>query len=288
MPGPARRPTLTGHKPQLHIFNMNERLSLADIETFARDVLIRAGTSDANAAIVARSIRLAEHDGLRGAGLAALPDVVEHLRSGRVNGKAVPQLTRTGPATLSVDADGGFACPAIEAGHAQLLQAARGNGIAILAIRDAYPMTLPTHPAENCAMAGLVGLCVATIRVPQAGGGDIAAPRQMALALPNGDGPPTILQDRAAEGSGFAALVRVLAGDIEMPHSESSPDFEGPLGGRFQSGHCLLAIAPETLHSVAGQTRPDPAAGALHDTRRRIEAQGVEVPTDLLQQIITA
>jgi len=268
---------------------MNELLSLSDIESLACDVLIRAGTSAANAAIVARSIRLAERDGLRAAGLAALPDVVEHLRCGRVDGQAVPQLTRTGPAALSVDAGGGFACPAIEAGHAPLLRAARDHGIAMLTLRNAYPMTLPAHPAESCAIAGLVGICMATMRVPQANGGDIAAPRQLALALPNGDGPPRILQDRAVAGSAFAALVRVMAAGIEMPVSDpEGPVFEGPLGGAFRSGHCLLAILPDALHSVANPAEPDPVADALQDMRRRTDTQGVEVPTDLLQRIITA
>ncbi len=268
---------------------MNEFLSLADIEALAGDVLIRAGTSDANAAIVARSIRLAERDGLRAAGLATLPAVVEHLRCGRVNGRAVPRLTRTGPATLSVDAGGGFACPAIEDGHGHLLQSARDNGVAMLTIHDAYPMTLPAHPAEGCAMAGLVGVCMATIRVPRPGGGDTAAPRQMALAIPNDDGPPTILQDRAAAGSAFASLVQVLAGGAAAPQSDpGGPEFEGPLGGPFRSGHCLLAIKPHALHALADHRQPDPAADILQDTRTRTGTHGVAVPADLLQQIITA
>lgn len=268
---------------------MNEYLSLDDVQALARDVLIRAGTSAGNAAIVARSIRLAEGDGLRDAGLGALPDVVEHLRSGRVNGSAAPRVHRSGPAALTVDAGGGFACPAIEEGHAQLLQDARSCGIAILTISDAYPLTLPAHPAESCALAGLVGICMATTRVSRAVTGDIAAPRQMALALPQANGPPVILQDRAVAGSAFAALVQVLAGGAAVPISDSGgPEFEGPLGGPFRSGHCLIAILPETLKSVANPVQPDPVAHALQDIRRRTDAKGVEVPADLLQRIINA
>jgi LDH2 family malate/lactate/ureidoglycolate dehydrogenase len=293
--GPHRRQiprhcfALTGERPRLHIFDMNELLSLADIETLARDVLIRAGTSAANAAAVARSIRLAERDALRGAGLAALPDVVEHLRCGRVNGRAVPRLHPTGPTALSVDADGGFACPAFEAGLTQLIPAAHDHGIAILTIRDTYPMTLPAHPAESCAVAGLVGICLATMRVPQPGGSDIATPRQMALAVPNGDAHPTIRQDRAATGTAFATFVQLLAAGLDIPDTDAGgPVFEGPLGGLFQAGHCLLAINPDALGAMSGQTRPDPTAEALQATRDRTDAQGVDVPATLLQQIITA
>ena len=268
---------------------MNECLSLDDVQALARDVLIRAGTSAGNAAIVARSIRIAERDGLRDAGLGALPHVVEHLRSGRVDGQAAARLHRTGSAAVTVDAGGGFACPAIEAGHAQLLQDARSHGIAILTVYNAYPMTLPAHPAESCAMAGLVGICMATMRVPRPGGGDIAAPRQMALALPQVEGSPVVLQDRAVAGSAFAALVQVLAGGAPVPPPDpGGPDFEGPLGGPFRSGHCLLAVLPETLQAMADYAQPDLIAGVVHDTRKRTDAQGVVVPAALLQQIITA
>ena len=268
---------------------MNELLSLADIETLARDVLIRAGTSASNGAAVARSIRLAERDGLRDAGLATLPDVVEHLRCGRVNGQATPRSHRTGPSALSIDADGGFACPAFEAGLTALHQAARNHGIAMLTIRNAYPMTLPAHPAEGCAAAGLVGICLATMRVPRPEGGDIAAPRQMALALPNGNMAPAIAQARTATGSVFATFVQLFAAGLDLPVPDAdAPVFEGPLGGPFQAGHCLLAANPEALGAATGPARPDPTAEALQATRARTDSQGVAVPASLLQRIINA
>lgn len=264
---------------------MNEYLSLADIEALARDVLIRAGTTAANAAIVARSIRQAERDGLREGGLAALPDAVEHLRCGRVNGRAEPRLTRIGAAALSVDADGGFACPTVAAGLDDLAQAARDNGIAILSIHGAYPMAHPAHFAEACALAGLAGICFATVRVAGPAGGDIAAPRQLALALPDGNRPPAIVEERAAAGSGLAALVQVLAGPDAAALARPAPEFEGPLGGPFRCGHGLLALRPDLLRGMAA---PDLATETLQTTRNRREAQGVEVPAALLQRIITA
>ena len=48
----------------------------------ARETLLRAGASQAQAGPVARSTRLAERDGIRSHGLMYLPVYAEHLRCG--------------------------------------------------------------------------------------------------------------------------------------------------------------------------------------------------------------
>lgn len=266
---------------------MNELLSLDDVETLARDILIRAGTSAENAAIVARSLRKAERDGQHAAGLGALPDIVEHLRSGRVNGQAVPLLTMVTPSGLQVDADDGFACPAIEAAWPDFITAARRHGVVILTIRNAYPMTLPALVGEDIAAAGFVGLCMATARVARLTGGDVAAPRHLTLALPNGDRPATILQDSAAEHSVLSGLVQVLAAGT-MDAMDKPADFEGPLGGPHRAGHCLIAIAPEVLNTDARTSRTCAHAFNRQATRSRSEATGIAIPARLLETIINA
>ena len=59
-----------------------QHLDLDTIETLARDALLRAGASPAQAAPVARSTRLAERDGIRSHGLMYVPVYAEHLRCG--------------------------------------------------------------------------------------------------------------------------------------------------------------------------------------------------------------
>lgn len=265
---------------------MNELLSLDDVETLARDILIRAGTSRPNAAIAARSLRQAERDGQHAAGLGALPDIVEHLRCGRLNGQAVPALTQVTPSCLQVDAGDGFACPAIEAGWQPFLAAARRHGIAILTIRNAYPMTLPALVAENIAGAGLIGLCMATTRVSLADGADTALPRHMALALPGAGNPATILQDSATDGSVLAALIQTLAtGALD---EAARGDFTGPLGGPLRAGHALIAIAPEVLNTDLAAPQTCAHAVRRQETRSRSEATGIAIPARLLETIINA
>ncbi len=250
---------------------MNENLTLTDIETLARDVLIRAGTSPRNATHVARSLRLAERDNLRDAGLGRLPDVVEHLRCGRVNGKAVPVVSTPSPAAVHVDAQGGFACPAIAAGWTKLIGAANTHGIAVMTIRNSYPMTIPAHAAESCALVGLVGICFATTPVG----------RSIAMAMPKHDGPAQVIYDQATPGSAMVEMVQAIAGgaiDVD--------DFSGPVGGRIETGHTLIAISSDV--QLGGVSAACQTALNRQATRTRTGNFGVGVPSSLLARIINA
>src|SRR3954447_7958723 len=100
-------------------------ITLDQVEELARNALINNGTSAANAAPVARSIRAAEAAGIRSHGLARLATYCEHARSGKVDGHAAPSVEPLAPAAFRADARTGFAHPAIEAGLPALSNAAR-------------------------------------------------------------------------------------------------------------------------------------------------------------------
>ena len=65
-----------------------KQFSLDEVEALAGRVLAAAGASSAAASSVARSIRLAERDGIRSHGLLYLPIYAEHLHCGKVLGLA--------------------------------------------------------------------------------------------------------------------------------------------------------------------------------------------------------
>ncbi|MGC1579240.1 MAG: Ldh family oxidoreductase, partial [Beijerinckiaceae bacterium] len=73
-------------------------LSLAELEARVTEVFARAGASGANARSVARALVAAEADGLQGHGLTRLASYLDMVRSGKVDGRAVPQSSRPRPA----------------------------------------------------------------------------------------------------------------------------------------------------------------------------------------------
>ena len=126
-------------------------LTLKEIEDLATMALVGAGASAENAAAVARSTVKAERDGIRSHGLMYVPIYAEHVVCGKVNGLAAPVVEHSHPGAIRVDAQSGFAHPAIDAGWPAFTKAARENGVAALTIYNSYNCGVLGHHAERLA-----------------------------------------------------------------------------------------------------------------------------------------
>lgn len=177
------------------------QMTLDEVEALAKHVLLDAKASPLAAAAVARSIRLAERDGIRSHGLLYLPIYAEHLRCGKVDGAAVPEVTQPKPASIRVDAAHGFAHTAIDAGWTAFTEAARTCGVAALSLRRSYNCGVLGHHAERLAEAGLIGLCFthapASI-APVGGRVPVIGTNPFATAVPDGAGGAMLVIDQSA------------------------------------------------------------------------------------------
>lgn len=180
---------------------MTIRMTLDEVEALAFAWLREAGATEDQARPVARSIRMAERDGVRSHGLMYLPIYAEHLACGKVDGKAVPQMSRPRVGALAVDAAHGFAHPAIDLGLPTLIDAARSYGIAAMTLRRSYNCGILGHHAERIAEAGLIGLCFthapASI-APVGGHRPVIGTNPFALAVPDGRGGARFVLDQSA------------------------------------------------------------------------------------------
>ncbi len=179
----------------------NVTLSLDEVGALAKRALVGAGASDANAASVARSTVLAERDGIRSHGLLYVPIYAEHVVCGKVDGKAEPQVEHPRSGAICVDAQSGFAHPAIDAGWDMLSEAARQNGVAIMTVHNSYNCGVLGHHAQRMAESGLIGLCFthapASI-APQGGSKPVVGTNPFALAVPDGAGQAALVIDQSA------------------------------------------------------------------------------------------
>ena len=184
-------------------------LTLDEVEALARDTLVRAGASDAQAASVARSTRLAERDGIRSHGLMYVPIYAEHLRCGKVLGDAEPSAARPRPGAVAVDAAHGFAHPAIDAGMPLLAEAARENGVAAMTVRRSYNCGVLGHHAERLAEQGLVALCFThapASMAPPGGTRPVVGTNPFALSVP-GEGGVAFTIDQSASAIAKSEIV---------------------------------------------------------------------------------
>lgn len=177
------------------------KLTLAEIETLARDALAGAGASESNAASVAKSTWRAERDGVRSHGLLYVPIYAEHVQCGKVDGKAVPEVSRPKPAAVRVDAKSGFAHPAIDAGFDSLVEAARSNGVGVMTVFNSYNCGVLGHHAERIAENGLLGLCFTNAPAsiaPTGGSKPVIGTNPFALGVPGSDGPLFVIDQSAS------------------------------------------------------------------------------------------
>lgn len=167
------------------------RLTLAEVSELATRALLANGCDEPNTAAVARTVTSAERDGAKSHGLFRVPGYVGSLRSGKINGHAAPQIHRPGPCTVVVEGDRGLAPLAIETGRPPLIEAARANGMAALAIRRVHHFAALWPETQALAEAGLVAMAFVNsppYMAPAGGKAPFFGTNPMSFAWPRPDG----------------------------------------------------------------------------------------------------
>src|SRR5258705_1181333 len=150
-------------------------LTILQAEGLVVRTLTRCRTNVENARSVARALVAAEADGLKGHGLSRVPTYAAQAKVRKVDGFALPLVTRPRPGLIDVDAGYGFAFPAIEAAEQALREVAPEQGVAAAAIRRSSHCGAAGLPVERLAQAGLVALMFANTPAAMAPwGGSVA------------------------------------------------------------------------------------------------------------------
>ncbi len=194
------------------------RITLDEAQAIATDALQRAGALLHQAGPVAASIRAAGAEGTRGIGLGYLPWYCQHLRVGKITGTATPLVQTPRPAVVTVDAGGGFAHPAYDAGEAALIAAALTQGIAIMGVANAYACGVLGYFTDRLARAGLVSLAVtnaSSTMAPWGGRVPFFGTNPFAFGAPR-DGDPLVI-DSAASATAYVNLATAAAEGRPIP-----------------------------------------------------------------------
>ena len=132
-------------------------LTLDEIYNLANKTLISNGCDKENADILSDTITRAERDGSLSHGLFRLPSYVASLKSGKVNGKARPEVKKVSPSVIKVLGNRAFAPMILKAGLPELIKLAKETGVAVLAITNSHHMAAMWPETEAIAEQGLVG-----------------------------------------------------------------------------------------------------------------------------------
>ncbi len=133
-------------------------LTLDEINALICEVMTANGCDDANANALADIMTRAERDGSHSHGLFRVPGYVKALRSGKVDGKAKPTVTKKTPAIIHVDGHGCFAPLAQAVGLPVLAEATAEIGVAALSLTGVHHFAALWPETEYLADRGLVGI----------------------------------------------------------------------------------------------------------------------------------
>ena len=187
------------------------RLTLAEAKQLCVRALLASNVSEANARSTAKALVHAEADGQKGHGLSRVPSYSGQAISGKVNGHAAPTLSRPGTALIRVNAQSGFAYPALDMVIEMLPTIAKVTGVASACIYNSHHLGQAGAHAERLANAGFVALVFSNS--PKAinfwGGRDpMMGTNPIAFAAPRADAAPLVIDlalSKVARGKILAA-----------------------------------------------------------------------------------
>lgn len=197
------------------------RITLDAARTLVAEALERVGSAPDIAATVAAALVAAEADGLKGHGLSRVPSYAAQVKVGKIDGRAVPVAEQPRPGVLAINANLGFAYPAIALAVAGLPAIARAQGVAVAAIRRSHHCGAAGHPVERLAEAGLVAMLFANTPAaiaPWGGSRPLFGTNPIAFACPLPDGAPIVAD---------LSLSKVARGNILAARQKGQPIPEG-------------------------------------------------------------
>lgn len=189
---------------------MDVNLDRAALKSLCQKVLSHHGFSDPHVDAMSDALVAAEMDGCRSHGLYRLMGFIATLNNGGVVPDAVPVVEDTAPSIVKVDARGGFSSLAFQQGVPELLDKARANGIAILAINHCVHGTALWVEIERLTREGLVAIAcnpTQSYMAPYGGSQPLLGTNPLAFGWPREDGNPYVFD--------FATSA-IARGDIEL------------------------------------------------------------------------
>lgn len=139
----------------------NVRISLAEATDLIMSVFVSNGVPEESARSVATALVSAEAEGQVGHGFSRLEDYVTQVRTGKINANARPSVRRPRPTTIAVNAEHGFAYPAMDLAIESGAAAAEEFGSSTMSVTHSHHCGALSIQVEKLARRGLVGIMVA-------------------------------------------------------------------------------------------------------------------------------
>jgi len=196
-------------------------IAAKDLERLMYAALQRCGATPAMAAATARALAVAEMEGIASHGASRIPQYCGHLRNGRANGAAVPEVSRDSKAACIVDAKQGLAFEACALASREAVRRAREHGVAFVSVANSNHFGVAAYHLEPVVAAGLVGIAMGNspAAMPAWGGKrPLFGTNPIAAGFPRRSQPPLLID---------LSLSAVARGKIMVAARDGKPIPEG-------------------------------------------------------------
>jgi|TARA_B100000929_G_scaffold225144_1_gene181472 delta1-piperideine-2-carboxylate reductase len=148
-------------------------LTLKEVYNLSKKTLLSNGCDEETSDILSDLIMKAERDGSLSHGLFRLPAYVSGLKSGKINGKARPDIKKISPSIIKINGNNCLAPMALNKGIPELVKATKETGVAVLAITNSHHMAALWPETEAIAEHGLVAFACTSYKPAVAPAGSI-------------------------------------------------------------------------------------------------------------------
>ncbi|MFG6666165.1 Ldh family oxidoreductase [Halomonas sp. HNIBRBA4712] len=185
-------------------------LSLEEARSLSLTVLQHNGFSPAHAEAITRSVVAAQRDECHSHGLYRLIGCVETARNGGMDTQALPLLHDQAPGVVRIDAQRGCSLLAFETGLPMLIDKARRQGLAAMAINRCFHFSALWPEVEAISSQGLIGIAMTPTHpfvAPAGGTRPLLGTNPLAFSWPRPGGTPYTFDFATSE---------VARGEIEL------------------------------------------------------------------------
>ena len=258
---------------------LETRVSISEAEQLVKKAFLKHGVTENVAASVSTALVAAEAEGQVGHGFSRVKDYVAQIKSKKINVDAKVKIEHPKPTSISIDADYGFAYPALDQAISEGALTAKEYGSAIVSIFNSHHCGALSVQVEKIANQGLIGVMMANTPkaiAPWGGKDPFFGTNPIAFAVPRITNDPLVIDlslSKVARGKIMHAKkvnTKIPEGWALDSSGKPTTDPDQALKGSMlpigEAKGSALALMVEILAATLSGGRPSNEASSFLDT----------------------
>lgn len=200
----------------------NNRFMGEELGNFAARILVEAGLTQTEAAVVSESLIEAERRGLGSHGMTRLRTYAKRVRAGVVKANVEPKIVNDSPTALAVDGGNGMGISVGLKVMQLCVERAHKYGCCFAAVNHGNHFGIGAFFTMYAAREGMIGLAMSNApasMVPTGGKHPMLGTNPLSIAIPAGEYPPLVLDMATSTVAQGKVILAAKEGKDSIPNS---------------------------------------------------------------------